>query len=411
MASHPAAAPFPLAAADLCVKCGLCLPHCPTYGQTRHEGDSPRGRISLMQGLATGAISKSASLEAHLDGCLGCRACEKVCPAEVPYGALIDAGRAQLADRSPPSRTRFTRLIGRVLTHHRWRNLLRWQLWLYQRSGLQRVIRGFHLLGRGRLARLESFLPDGLQMRAQPGMVMPTAPAVQLFSGCVGDIVDQATLNAARLLCARLGLQVEEPAGQTCCGALYQHAGLPDAAQRLAERNIEAFPGDAPVMYCASGCGATLREYASLSRDPRATAFQNRVEDVHAVLARHWPAGLTPRPLAAHALLHLPCSQRNVVGGVDTIGQLLQRIPQLRISPLDASGTCCGAAGSYFVTQPQMADALLTSKLDRIAALKPDYILSSNIGCALHLVGGLRRHGLKVAVMHPVQLLAQQLAP
>jgi len=279
---------------------------------------------------------------------------------------------------------------------------------------LQKVIRKLHLLGRGRLARLESLLPDGLQLpsRTQTPESGPSdAETVQLFSGCVGDVVDQSALNATRTLCARLGLKVEEPAAQTCCGALYQHAGMPDAALKLADRNIHAFAGTAPVAFCASGCGASLREYSLLSAAPEAAAFSRRTEDIHAVLARHWPADLQLLPLAATALLHLPCSQRNVVGGTGTISTLLGHIPQLQVSALDASGRCCGAAGSHFITHPAEADDLLQIKLDTIAAQRPDYILSSNIGCALHLAGGLRRRGLKVPVLHPVQLLAQQLAP
>lgn len=406
-----AAPAYPLAAADLCVKCGLCLPHCPTYDETRHEGDSPRGRITLMQGLATGLIGRSHSLEQHLDGCLGCRACESVCPAKVPYGELIDAGRALLA-HDHPARTRLTRWMGWVLTRRRLRQLLRAGLWLYQRSRLQAALQRLQLLGRHRLARLDSLLPSSIQL-AKPG---PTAhmskASVQLFSGCVSDVADQATLNAIRNLLHRIGLQVEEPAGQTCCGALYQHAGLPDQARQLLVQNVAAFScSDAPIAFCASGCGASLLEYAQLQDDVRSRAFVGRTADIHRILQERWPATLKLQPLPAKVLMHLPCSQRNVVGGSEIILALLRRIPELEVVPLDASGRCCGAAGSYFITQPDSADQLLQPKLDTIAALAPDYIISSNIGCALHLAGGLRRQGLKIPVLHPAALLAQQLPP
>lgn len=408
--SRPAAAPvFPLDKADLCVKCGLCLPHCPTYGETEHEGDSPRGRIALMQGLATGTLAASVSLQAHLDGCLGCRACEQVCPAKVPYGELIDAGRAMLVHQDP-SRTRLTRWVRGVLTRAPLRRLARFKLWLYPRIGLQGLIRSLHLLGRGRLARLESFLPARLERREPTPQAGAARSSVQLFAGCVSDVADQATLNAARRLCARIGLDVEEPETQTCCGAIDQHAGRPDAARALVTRNLDAFPGTAPIAYCASGCGASLREYDRLSVDPRAASFARRATDLHALLAHHWPLTLKLQPLPALALVHLPCTQRNVVGGSDTILGLLNKIPKLQVEVLDPGRGCCGAAGTYFLSQPAMADRLLDAQLDRIVARAPDYLLSSNIGCALHLAAGLRRRGLTVPVLHPVQLLERQSA-
>lgn len=408
MNSPPALAPFPLDQADLCVKCGLCLPHCPTYTLSRHEGESPRGRISLMQGLASGALPASDALQAHLDNCLGCRACESVCPAKVPYGRLIDAGRAQLAALQP-QRARQVRAIATLLTRARWRSALRTLLWMYTRSGLQAIVRRVGLLGRGRLARLESLVPAPVELPAD--VPTPEAPRsrAQLFGGCVGSVLDQATLNATRQVCARLGIDLEEPESQDCCGALHQHGGLPADAQRQVARNLDAFPGTAPVAWCASGCGATLREYGQLSADPRAQAFARRATDIHALLNRQWPMDLVPRPLAARALLYLPCTQRHVTGGVDQIHTLLSRIPQLQLETIGTQG-CCGAAGSHVVTHPQTADRLLDEVLDQIAARSPDLVLTSNIGCALHLGGGLRRRGLNPPVLHPVQLLARQLA-
>ncbi|HEX4895405.1 MAG TPA: heterodisulfide reductase-related iron-sulfur binding cluster [Solimonas sp.] len=406
--SSPSPAGFPLADADLCVKCGLCLPHCPTYQETRHEGDSPRGRISLMQGLATGVLERSASLERHLDGCLGCRACEKVCPAKVPYGELIDAGRAELA-RHAPQRTRLTRLMAGLLRRRSLVALLRSGLRLYQALGLQGLIRRFHLLGHGRLARLESLLPARIEAPGKPpAMAADAAPAL-LFAGCVGAALDQASLQAMRRLYARCGITLQEPPAQTCCGALQQHNGLPGEAEAQVLRNLEAFAGTAPIVFAASGCGATLLEYARLSRDLRAADFVRRVRDPHALLAAHWPAHLSLKPLPGRVLLHLPCSQRNVVGGSEQITALLRRIPGLEIVALDESQRCCGAAGSYFITEPEMADRLLARKLDGAASGPVLAILSSNIGCSLHLAGGLRRQGLTVPVLHPLQLLAQQL--
>lgn len=402
---------FPLAAADQCVKCGLCLPHCPTYRVTLNEAESPRGRIALMQGLATGTLAASPALEAHLDGCLTCRACEVVCPAGVPYGRLIDAGREALAERRP-GRTRLARAMAAVLMRKPLRFGLAALLWLYQRLGLLRLLRATGVLGHGRLARLDSLLPEiAWPVLPRPRRAtVPGTATVAVFATCTSPLVERETLTAAVSLLETLGCAVSVPAGQTCCGALHQHAGLPEPARRCAARNVEAFADAQTVVGVASGCTAQLLEYDRLADDPAAAAFAGKVQDLHGFIAAHPALGqLSFAPLAARVLLHTPCTMRNVVRGERAVRTLLERIPGLEIVELDAG--CCGAAGSYFLQQPVMADALLQPRLDRIAAERPTYVLSSNAGCALHLAGGLRRAGLTVSVRHPAQLLAQQLAP
>lgn len=398
--------PFPLAKAGLCVKCGLCLPHCPTYQETRHEAESPRGRIMLMQALAGGDVAQSASLEAHLDACLGCRNCERVCPAQVPYGELIDAGRAMIATTRAPSR--LIRWLGLWLSSAPLRRLTRRLLVIFRYSGLQTVITASGLIRCGRLGRWTSLIP---RMSRAPGVGSWQAPAqgkaVQIFAGCVGEIADQATLQTLRTLLQRCGYEVRTPLAQTCCGALHQHAGMPASAALLATRNLSAFAGDLPILYAASGCGATLQEYGRLL-GADAAEFGRRVQDPHRFLLDRWPAEARLQPLAATIAVHLPCTQRNVTGGGAAMMALLGKIPGARIEALDPEHACCGAAGTYFLTQPAMADRLLDHKLDALAAAKPDFLVSSNIGCSLHIEAGLRRSGFSVPVLHPLALLARQ---
>ncbi|MFA5939021.1 MAG: (Fe-S)-binding protein [Sinimarinibacterium sp.] len=405
---------FPLDAADLCVKCGLCLPHCPTYGETQHEGNSPRGRISLMQGLAIGALTSTPALEAHLDGCLGCRACERVCPAKVPYGELIDAGRALLAQRKP-QRTRITRGVGAVLSSSVGLRTLAILLWLYRSTGLQRAVRALHVLGRGQLARLESLIPAGraAARSANAASIAPDAETIGLFSGCVGRVLDGETLAATQTLFERMGVRVERPADQTCCGAIYEHGGLPADARRNADRNLRAFASARTIVHSASGCGATLIEYGRLATDPaQGAGFAGRTEEACAALLRRWPDHLQLRPLKARVAVHLPCTHRNVLGRSDAVVALLRKIPQVELVELDATQRCCGAAGTYFVTQPEMADRLLETKLQNATRLQADYIVSTNIGCSLHLMGGLQRgDGRRPEVLHPATLIARQLMP
>lgn len=403
--------PFPLAAADLCVKCGLCLPHCPTYQQAGHEADSPRGRIMLMQGLASGRIVPSSSLERHLDGCLGCRACERVCPASVPYGELIDAGRAQLA-AVRPARLRLTRVLSAVLSRRPLRRLIATLLWLYAASGTPGFLRRFHLLGHGRLARLASTMPRIERLRA------PRAPAVAaprgsvcLFVGCLGDIAERAVANDLAQLLAGCGYATDFVTAQTCCGAIDQHAGRPAAAEQLAARNIAAFSkGDEPILPLATGCAATLLDYPRLAAEG-GKPFAKRLRDPLAFLLEHGEQ-LRFKPTRLKVAIHEPCTQRNVIRQGDALRTLLARIPELEIVELDATSACCGAAGSHFISHPEAADALLAPKLAAAARLQPDIIASSNIGCSLHLAAGLRRAGGRARetspeLLHPLRLLAR----
>jgi len=395
-------------AADQCVKCGLCLPHCPTYRVTLNEAESPRGRIALMQGLASGALAASPALQGHLDGCLTCRACEVVCPADVPYGRLIDAARELLAAREP-RRARLARTMAAVLMRRPLRLAVAAPLWLYRRSGLQRLVRATRLLGRGSLARLESLLPDIHLPRFPRGPGTAGATPVTLFTNCTSPLVEPQALQAAVTLLGRLGCAVDVPAGQTCCGALHQHAGLAREARGCVARNVRAFAGAAPVLGIASGCTAQLLEYELLSPAPAARDFAGRVRDIHAYLAGHPAFAQLPfKPLPARVLLHTPCTMHNVVKGHAAVRTLLERIPGLHIDALDSG--CCGAAGSYFLTQPAMADTLAQIKVAQAQAARPDYVVSSNAGCAMHLAAALRRAGVTVPVWHPLRLLAQQLA-
>jgi glycolate oxidase iron-sulfur subunit len=351
-------------------------------------------------------LQPDAATEAHLDGCLTCRACEVVCPANVPYGRLIDSVRETLAQRRP-QRARAARALAAVLTQPAWRALALLPLWLYQRLGLQWLVRRLRLLGTGRLARLESLLPR-VHWPRRPATAAAAHADVLLFTNCASPLVEPGALRAAVALLEALGCAVAVPEGQACCGAQHQHAGVPAPARGLARRNLAAFAGDAPIVGVASGCAAQLLEY-ELLLGADAAPFARRVRDLGGFLLAHprW-ASLRFAPLDARVLVHVPCTQRNVVKAPDTTRRLLERIPGLRIEALD--GGCCGAAGSYFVSQPAMADALLAPKVEAARRAGPALLVSDNVGCAMHLAAGLRRAGLTARVLHPLELLAQQRA-
>ncbi len=343
---------------DLCVKCGLCLPHCPTYGVTAEEGDSPRGRISLMRGLMDGTLQVSESLEEHLDGCLSCRACESVCPAEVPYGRMIDAARGEMATRKP-ERTRMDKAMASVLTNMGRLQIASWFVWLGQRLGLVQLTRW--LFGNKGLGRLASLLPPLQRPRGWVGhypAVGERRGRVALFLGCVSRMVDGRTLGDAIKLLTHLGYEVDVPRGQTCCGALASHNGLMDRAQTLINRNLEAFAGDYDaILGTASGCTCTLAEYDHLSDSPAATQFAGKVQNVDSFLSRaEWSEAAFRDDAPEDVQVHTPCTLRNVLQDSDAAIRLLQRVPGITVSALAENNRCCGAAGSYFVTQPEMAD-------------------------------------------------------
>lgn len=402
---------FPIEDADRCVKCALCLPHCPTYRLTRDESESPRGRIALMQALAEGELEYSERLAGHLDRCLGCRNCEPVCPANVPYGRLIDAGRALLAESG--HRQRRDHIAAGLMAGSRRLRLVAGLARFYQRSGLQWLARRSLLRVLPRLARMDGLLPPLPRHRRRPVEAGSGPDSVQLFLGCLAEHLDPGVSDAAVRLLTGLGFKVAIPRDQTCCGAPDQHNGRPKRAGTISQSNVTAFDGDAPILASASGCTATLKEYPEIVADGAHQRFADRVSDICAFINQQDfdTAGLEPTRLKGRALLYLPCSQRNVVGATEAPRQLLERIPGLEIAVLDTQGRCCGAAGTYLLSQPDNADALGRELAERVILERPDFVLTTNIGCKLQLRTQLAERLPHCEIMHPIELLARQLEP
>jgi glycolate oxidase iron-sulfur subunit len=409
-----------------CVHCGFCLPACPTYVLWGEEMDSPRGRIYMMQSAANGNAPLDQTFRRHMDNCLGCMACMTACPSGVQYDKLIEDTRAQVERniRCTTSDSFFRRILFSTFPQPARLRALAAPLFLYQRSGLQSLIRrsGLLKLLPKRLAAMESLLPvvPANFASRQPTRTAPsTTPRrrVGMLTGCVQSVffghVNAAT---ARVLAAE-GCEVITPAGQPCCGALMVHSGLDDQAAAMARRLIALFEkaNVDTVVINAAGCGSTMKQYGHLLRDDpawaaRAQAFSAKCRDITEILTElapvegHAPAPRHPLPL--RIAYHDACHLRHAQGVFLQPRQLLAAIPGLEIAEIAESSLCCGSAGIYNLLQPEPAQQLGDRKVSHLLATHADAVVSANPGCLLQLMSGLRRAGHKeLPAFHMVELL------
>jgi glycolate oxidase iron-sulfur subunit len=410
-----------------CVHCGLCLAYCPTFAVLGTEMDSPRGRIVLIKSLAEGRITLTASAARHLDLCLGCRACETVCPSGVPYGQLIEAARAEIERRRPggPGRRLFRWLnFSVLLPHPRRLALAAAGLRCYQASGLQRLVRASGLLRLlpGPLRAWEPLLPPlppAADRAPLPERVLADPPrraTVGLLAGCIQQVAFGPQNRATARVLARNGAEVLVPRGQACCGALHAHAGEHAQALALARRTIEGFEraGVEHVIVNTSGCGAHMKAYGTLlAGDPawreRAARFAARVLDIAEFLARaplRGPLGEVRRLVTYHDPCHVAHGQKIR----DEPRALLAQVPGLRLVELGEADWCCGSAGTYNLTEPEMAGRLLERKVRHIQATGAEAVVTANPGCIIQIAQGLRARGSRIPVLHLVDVLDEAYA-
>ncbi len=405
-----------------CVHCGLCLASCPTFAVLGTEMDSPRGRIVLIKSLAEGRIALSGSTRAHLDLCLGCRACETVCPSGVPFGQLIEVARAEIERARPggPLRRLFRWLnFAVLLPHPRLLGLAAAGLRFYQVSGLRRLVRAsglLRLLPRplGEWEPLLPALPRAADRAPLPEITQAQAPRrarVGLLTGCIQQVAFGPQNRATARVLARNGAEVVAPRAQSCCGALHAHAGEDTLARDLARRTIEAFEpmGVEAIIANTSGCGAHMKSYGTLlAADPawreRAARFASRVRDVSEFLCQA-PLRGPLRPVPRTVTYHDPC---HVVHGQKIRNEpraLLAQVPGLKVVELKEADWCCGSAGTYNLTQPEMARRLQERKVANIRATGAGAVVTANPGCIIQIAQGLRDASPAVDVLHIVEIL------
>ncbi len=401
-----------------CVHCGLCTSACPTYVELGDENDSPRGRIYLMRGVTDGRIELDDKVKGHLDLCLDCRACESACPSGVQYGRLIEPFRLHMAATgvSQTNLSWFKRLLLFGLTPYAGR--MRWALKpakLMQWTGLDRLLEkiGFFKLLPRTLRELHAMVPPLRKHYRLPEFLPAEGPRrarVALFTGCAADAFFPETNYATAKVLQKNGCDVLLPRSQVCCGALHYHAAEAAPARAFAARNCQVFPIDEvdAVIVNAAGCGAMLKDYQHLLAPTSSAAagarFAAKVRDISEFLMELGP--LKPQhPLKLRAAYHDACHLCHGQQIRKQPRQLLELIPGLQLVPLNESEICCGAAGSYNLTQPEMAERLGLRKAENLRATGAEAIFTSNVGCLLQIGRYLRAENPGLWIAHPVDAL------
>ncbi|CAN5262746.1 heterodisulfide reductase-related iron-sulfur binding cluster [soil metagenome] len=409
-----------------CVHCGLCTASCPTYVETGNEADSPRGRIYLMRSVIDGTLELDNTVKGHLDLCLNCRACETACPSGVQYGKLIEPFREHMAHLEPGRALAPLSGIQRFMLMKIFPSRFKTRLalmpaklmqrtgidWLMEKSGLVKLLPKS-------LQRMKAMLPP---LKNHYGSLPEFLPAegprrakVGLFLGCVADaLYPQTQLNTARVL-QKNGCDVYIPKSQVCCGALHYHAAMEDPARELAAKNCDAFgfTGDMPndldaIVTNAAGCGAMLKDYShlmkSLARTVDATAFNAKVKDISEFLYDLGPVKPT-HALNIKATYHDACHLRHAQQIQKQPRSLLEMIPGMTLIPLPESELCCGAAGSYNLTQPEMAGKLGDRKAENIGSTGAQACFIGNVGCLMQIAKHLKSVNPDLWCAHPVDAL------
>jgi len=397
-----------------CIHCGLCLSSCPTYLETGDENDSPRGRIYLMRALQDGRLPLATGPVTHIDLCLGCRACEAVCPSGVRYGELLEATRDHIEQRHDRSFwQRFLRRVAieQVFPFPKRMKFALGPALLLKKLRLDKLLPKFAL-------DLIQFLPDKFSASPLPliskSSVDLKAGRVGFISGCVMSVLFGETNAASVRLLNRAGYEVVTPPEQSCCGALFSHSGQLEKARACARRNIEVFEKLAldAIIINAAGCGSTLKEYGHLlEHDPlwaeRGRAFSAKVRDLTEFLPVTRPPSEPnfQEPVTFHDACHLAHAQRITKAP----RELLKASAGGEFIELCESDVCCGSAGSYNLTEPAMAERLQRRKVEHILNSGAKIVVTTNPGCILQIRAGLRKAGrADIEVLHIADLLDQR---
>jgi glycolate oxidase iron-sulfur subunit len=408
-----------------CVHCGLCTSACPTYVETGNEADSPRGRIYLMRNVIDGKLELDETVKGHLDLCLNCRACETACPSGVQYGKLIEPFRLHMAEQEPGRMLKTLNALQRLMMLKIFPSRLRTRLALapvrlMQWTGIDSLLQKTLLkLVPHSLREMHGMLPP---MKRHYGRLPEVLPAegkrrarVALFLGCVADAIYPETQIATARVLQKNGCEVWIPRRQVCCGALHYHSAMEPQARELAATNCTAFgmtgaEADSvdAIIINAAGCGAMVKDYEHLlhgaEHEDAARKFVAKSKDISQFLMDLGP--VKPKhPLPIRAAYHDACHLRHAQQIAKPPRQLLEMIPELELVPLPESELCCGAAGSYNLTQPEMAEKLGERKCANIRSTGAQAVFMGNIGCLLQVARHLKKTSPEIWVAHTIDAL------
>jgi glycolate oxidase iron-sulfur subunit len=405
---------FIIAESGRCVACGLCLPYCPTYQLARIESESPRGRISLLAALAGEELGASENLKQTLQHCLLCGACEKMCPSSVPFARLMDTGRylhEQMTDTKSFTKITVRKTIDFFLDHpERLRTAAYFALplrSLYRTKN--RIKKDSTKTKQNNTRPLLHYLPSVQPHKQWKNKYSAdnSSGQVGLFLGCVARGLDGATIDDAINVLTRIGYSVYIPPQQVCCGALSLHAGRKNPSIQMMKKNVRAFADtEMPIIHTASGCGSVLSEYCYYLPD---NGFSERINEVCHFLEAHWPEQTTLSSHNMTVLLHTPCSVEGSTAEATAAYRLLKRFTDIDLKMVNSPYRCCGASGTRMLTDYRTSSSLRDPVVEQVKEIAPDMVISSNIGCLLHLAEGLRGAGLDIPVKHPVSLIADLL--
>lgn len=412
-----------------CMRCGFCLPSCPTYIETGFdESQSPRGRIALMKAVHDGLIAPDDEVERSLNLCLGCRACEPVCPAGVSYGHLLEEARDIFSEHNEYNLS--TKALRKTVFEGLFPHQNRMEhavtlLGIYQKSGLQKTARklGFMKLFPESMQAMERALPAvpvKKGMKKRPPLVAALAEkkaTVAFFTGCLMDTMFRSTNNATIKLLQKAGCEIVIPGGQNCCGALHGHSGEKTGAKELAKRNIEAFEKTNAdyIVTNAGGCGAFLMDYDHLLKDEpeyatRAKAFTAKIKDITQILFEldfhlHVPLHVEQQTITYQDSCHL----RNVMHTHAAPRVLIQSISGADYREMEEADSCCGSAGIYNIVESSMSMQILDRKMEKVKQAHAHTIVTANPGCLLQMKLGIEREGLsgQIRAVHVVDLLLE----
>lgn len=411
-----------------CVQCGYCLPVCPTFETMRKETHSPRGRINLIKMVGEGRINDLSVIEEPFDLCLGCRACETVCPTGVEYGAILDSAKEAITKRkqfSTPVRLLRKTFLKQVFPSKKWMNFTGNAYWLYEKSGVQKVARKTGIMEKlpYNLGKFEAIAPTSVspgERKQFPTRLQAKGEkkyTVAFFTGCVMDALFQKINRLSVQLLAEVGCEVIVVENQTCCGALHSHAGDGEEARILAKKNITAFERETVdfVVNNAGGCGAMLKEYDKLLADEpewadRAIQFSEKTKDISELIVLCGGIPNLTSDKRERVTYQPSCHMTNVQKVTNEPLQLLNSIEGIEVVRMQKENMCCGSAGIYNIVNYDESMKVLDVKMEKVKETDPSVIITTNPGCLLQMKLGIERENLtdSVRALHLIEYLAEK---